>query len=92
MSPISHHIRALVEEAFDEEFQTKVLDILGETQFPMVGVNLEQVHFGLIHLASGDFTEFMELVKGAQSDWRDVLYASGFAHQKWKGSLGQSGN
>jgi hypothetical protein len=67
--------------------QAKVLEILGETQFPLIGVNLEQVHFGIIHLARGDFAQFMELVKAAQSDWRDVLYASGWAHQTWKSSL-----
>jgi hypothetical protein len=49
---------------------------------------LERIRFAVLKLSNGDLTELKRAVQMAQSDWRDVLVAAGFAqsvrvHESW---------
>lgn len=49
---------------------------------------LERVRFAALKLSKGNLRELQKAVKLAQTDWRDVLMAAGFAHdlnahKKW---------
>jgi hypothetical protein len=46
---------------------------LGEIKF-------ERIRFATLKLSSGDFGRLKKAVEMAKRDWRDLLMASGFAH------------
>ena len=43
-------------------------------------VGLERVRFGVLKLSDGDLNKLRKAVQLAKQDWRDLLVASGFAH------------
>lgn len=42
--------------------------------------SLERIRFSVLKLSAGDSTALLAAIKLAQVDWRDLLMASGFAH------------
>jgi hypothetical protein len=43
----------------------------------------DRVHLAIIKLAEADFGKFQQALHLAQTDWRDVLVASGLANADW---------
>jgi len=85
------HIEAL----FPLELQEQVRELLSRqcgSNLPFCEnsdeFQLERVRFAALKLSQGDLRELQKAVKLAQTDWRDVLMAAGFAHdlnahEKW---------
>lgn len=51
--------------------------------------SLERVRFGVLKLSEGDLDHLLEAIQLAQTDWRDLLVAAGFAndieaHWAWR--------
>ena len=51
-------------------------------------IALERLRFAAIKLSKGDLNKLLDAVVLAQTDWRDLLVAAGFAgdvraHQSW---------
>jgi hypothetical protein len=49
---------------------------------------LERVRFAVLKLSNGDLDAFLQAIRDAQCDWRDILVAAGFAddvaaHDRW---------
>lgn len=50
--------------------------------------SLERIRFALLKLSDGDVGKLLDAIALAQTDWRDLLVASGFAedvqaHSRW---------
>jgi hypothetical protein len=53
---------------------------------------LERIRFAALKLSRGDIEKLREAIKLAQTDWRDLLVAAGFAHdvnahKRWSPSI-----
>jgi hypothetical protein len=49
---------------------------------------LERIHFAVLKLSDGTLVKLQDAIRLAETDWRDVLVASGFAndpvaHRSW---------
>lgn len=58
---------------------------------------LERFRFAVLKLSGGNLSKLLEAVMLAQTDWRDVLVAAGFAddlhaHEKWAATLAGRSN
>jgi len=94
-SAISEKTRILVARMFPLSEQPTVVDLL-ETRcgadLPLISADmsplLERVHLAVLKLADGSLPALRRAVVVANSDWRDVLVAAGFAdsltaHESW---------
>jgi hypothetical protein len=43
---------------------------------------LERIHFAVLKLSKGNLSELRRWIASANTDWRDVLAAAGFAHSE----------
>ena len=92
---ISEKTRSLVARMFPLTEQATVVDLL-ETRcggdLPLISADmsplLERIRFSVLKLADGSLPALRRAVVVANSDWRDVLVAAGFAdsltaHESW---------
>jgi len=90
---------AVVRRLFDEAEHGVVADVLTEQcgiNLPLVAAwtdaEFERLWLAVLKLSDGDLASLRRAVQIAQTDWRDVLVASGFghslsAHRQWADRL-----
>jgi len=93
--PLSPETKRRLEVIFRPEEQDEAAALLVDecgNNLPLLegfnAVQLERFRFAALKLSEGDLGRLYEAVDLAQSDWRDLLVAAGFAddvkaHQKW---------
>ncbi len=95
MLELSDATRTRLEKLFPEESQREATSLLEHR----CGINLpgcadhdphqmERIRFAALKLSQGDLIKLEAAVELAESDWRDLLMAAGFAedvdaHQSW---------
>jgi hypothetical protein len=92
---LSPDLQRTIEVLFPAERWSAVAELLlakcGETLplIPSQGqVGITRVRCAVLKLSGGSWNALQEAVRGARSDWRDVLVAAGFAdsltaHRAW---------
>lgn len=95
MVPLSPATQSRLESLFaasDRATATELLINRCAEKLPFVGGStprdLERVRFAVLKLSQGDLGKLRSMVQLAETDWRDVLVAAGFAnditaHQEW---------
>ena len=91
--PISVETEERIKRMFDPNeydcVRSKLLKKCGSNIFDKTHTELAQrVRFGVLKLSEGNKEKFLEALKLANIDWRDVLVGSGFAedikvHKQW---------
>ena len=99
--PLSPETERRVQLLFDPNVRTEAIALLVEecgNNLPFLEksneVELERFRFAALKLSGGDLRKLYDAVQLAQTDWRDLLVAAGFAtdtkaNDKWLANLGQ---
>lgn len=95
MVPLSRETRRRLDALFAPPDRDAASSLLAENcaeglSWPGGGTpeGLERVRFGVLKLSDGDLDQLLEAIQLAQTDWRDLLVAAGFAndtdtHRAW---------
>ncbi|MEU4237332.1 hypothetical protein [Actinoplanes sp. NPDC026619] len=83
---VSYRLRTFVRRGFRPEEAEAILSLLTDAvpQEPGDSADgIERVQAAVVLLSDGDSQRFLEVLRMAQQDWRDVLVAAQLAHDDW---------
>ena len=88
MTPLNAETHARVVAVFGDDkvaAAERLLETECDENLPLVGASrpelLERIRFAAIRVSGGDLERLREAIRLAQTDWRDVLVAAGFAER-----------
>lgn len=91
-SAVSPWIYSALRLQFGQLTAERMAQALIEANFPQPPTVLcDRIHIAIIKEADGDLVRFLEMLRLAQKDWRQVVVSADLGDSKWRQQLTQAG-